>query len=115
MAKSLGARMHALRGEARVKALGEIVAAWRASGKSQGAFSREVGVASVTLGRWSREVEVDNQVEHQAPVFVKLGSDDDEQREGYEVRLSGGTHVRVPAGFREPDLVRLLRVLSSTC
>lgn len=107
--------MRSLRGEVRLKAIREVVVAWRASEKSQAAFSRGLGVASVTLGRWAREVEPSSSVEHEAPVFVELGSGADDDRDGYEVRLPGGTHVRVPAGFREPDLVRLLRVLSSTC
>lgn len=115
MAKSLGSRMRSLQGEERLKALGSIVASWRASGKSQAAFSRELGVASVTLGRWVRELEARNGAEPEAPVFVELGGDDDQKSDVFELLLPDGTRVRVPAGFREPDLARLLRVLSSTC
>ncbi len=115
MSESLGKRMQGLRGEARLTAIGEVVAQWRASGKSQTAFCREAGMAPVTLSRWLRKLEAHKQPKEQAPVLVELGVDDAEDREGYEVMLPDGTWLRVPVDFRETDLARLLGVLSSAC
>lgn len=110
----LARRMQGLRGEARLEALGEVVAQWRASGKSRAAFCREVGIAAVTLSRWLRKVD-SNRAAEATPVFVEVGTHEPRNRDIFEVQLSNGTRVRVPAGFVEGDLVRLLGVLATVC
>jgi len=106
--------MRRLRGAERQAALRDVVARWRASGKSQTAFCREAGIATVTLTRWLRRLEGEKAVER-GPVLVEVGRRAGPVRDAYEVTLPGGTRVRVPVDFRREDLVRLLGVLSATC
>ena len=113
--ESLGKRVQRLRGEARLAAIGEVVSEWRSSGQSQSAFCREKGIATVTLGRWLRHVEANKPSKKQAPVLVEVGVRGVERDDAYEVMLGDGTWVRVPAGFREGELARLLAALSSAC
>ena len=115
MSESLGNRMKALRGEARLAAIGEVVSQWRASGKSQTAFCGEVGIATVTLGRWLRRLEVARAPKVSEPVLVEVGVHESPGGDGYEVLLPGRATGRVPANFREGDLARLLGVLSAAC
>jgi len=110
----LGERMRALRGEARLEAIGEVVARWRESGRSRAAFCREVGIASVTLTRWIRQLDA-SRAAKAAPVLVEVGTHERPDRDVFEVALPKGTRVRVPAGFAEADLVRLLDVVISAC
>ena len=111
---SLGERMQRLRGAARLAAIGEVVSQWRASGQSQTAFCREAGIATVTLGRWLRRLESAKAADSADPVLVEIGVRKGTGiHDGYQVVLPGGAHVRVPADFREQDLTRLLRALSS--
>jgi len=91
------------------------VAQWRESGQSQAAFCREVGIATVTLGRWLKQLESAKAAKPKAPVFVELGAHERPSDEGFEVVLSDGIWLRVPAGFGDGDLTRLLGVLSSAC
>jgi len=92
---NLGKRMRALRGEARLVAIGEVVSQWRTSGRSQAAFCRDVGIATVTLGRWLRQLEANRKPPAKSPVFVELGVADAADQDGYEVVLPGGTRLRV--------------------
>jgi transcriptional regulator with XRE-family HTH domain len=114
--EGLGTRIRALRGAARISAIREVVSQWRSSGKSQASFCRETGIATVTLARWLRQLEAHKPPSEQAPVLVEVGSAAGrEPDDAYEVVLRGGTWLRVPAGFRDADLGRLLAVLSSAC
>ena len=113
--ESLGKRLHRLRGDARLAAIGEVVSEWRKSGQSQAEFCREKGIATVTLGRWLRHLEANKASEKQGPVLVEVGVHDVERDDAYEVILGDGTWLRVPAGFREGELARLLATLSSAC
>ena len=114
MSESLGKRMRGLRGEARLTAIRDVVSQWRASGQSQAAFCREVGIATVTLGRWLRRLEVEGR--GGAPVLVEVDlPDHGGNGDGYEVVLESGIWVGIPAGFRGDDLSRLLRVLTEAC
>ena len=111
----LGMRMRGLRGETRLEAIGGVVARWRESGKSRAAFCREVGIATVTLGRWVRQLEAARAAGSNEPVFVEVDIPEPPDRDLFEVVLPSGSRVRVPAGFREEDLARLLGVLSAPC
>lgn len=115
MSESLGKRIHGLRGAARLTAIGEVVSQWRASGTSRAAFCREVGIAPVTLGRWIGRLEAANGEQGTGPVFVELDAPRRRAAEPFEIVLSSGSIVRVPAGFAGDDLSRLLDVLSTTC
>jgi hypothetical protein len=48
MADGLAMRLRKLRGEDRLKEIADVVARWRASGRSEAAFNAEVGVAGVS-------------------------------------------------------------------
>ena len=113
--ESLGKRMQRLRGEARLAAIGEIVSQWRESGSSHAVFCREVGIARVTLGRWLRQLEMVKAPSSTEPVLLELGVHEVASEDAYEVVLADGIWLRVPAGFRDGDLARLLGVLSSAC
>jgi len=113
--ESLGRRMQGLRGDARLAAIGEIVSQWRESGRSQAAFSREIGIAPVTLGRWIRRLEAAKAPAPKGPVLVELGVRESPGDAAFEVVLTDGIRLLVPAGFRDGDLTRLLGVLSSSC
>jgi hypothetical protein len=114
MSDGLGKRIQRLRGAERAAAIDEVIARWRASGTSKASFCREAGIATVTLGRWLRKLEVERAVER-SPVLVEVGRRERPVRDGYEVVLPGGVEVRVPAGFSDEDLARLLRVLVTAC
>jgi hypothetical protein len=115
-AERLGQRMRGLRGEARLKAIGEVVSRWRASGRSQAAFCSEIGIATVTLGRWLRRLEAARAPRDPGePVLVEIGKAQRDGEGAFEVVLPAGTRVRVPVDFRAGDLSRLLGVLSSAC
>ena len=115
MEESLGQRMRRLRGEEREAAIRDVISRWRESGQSQAAFCSEIGIATVTLARWLRKLEAAKAPKWPEPVLVEVGVQDDGHEEVYDVVLANGVCVSVPAGFRESELVRLLRVLSSTC
>lgn len=112
MASAIGQRMRRLKGSARLAAIGEVVEAFRASGKSRVAYCSDLGMAPVTLSRWESELEASASPAPSAPRFVELGA---EPAPGFEMRLSCGTRVHVPAGFEERDLQRLLRALAPSC
>ena len=114
MSDSLGQRIQRLRGEERDAAIREVVSRWKVSGSSKVAFCKAEGIATVTLGRWLRRLEVERAVEH-APVLVEVGRREGPVRDAYEVVLPGGAQVHVPAGFRSEDLSRLLGVLTAAC
>lgn len=84
-------------------------------GASRAAFCREVGIAPVTLGRWIGRLEAANGEQGTGPVFVELDARRRRAAEPFEIVLSSGSIVRVPAGFAGDDLSRLLDVLSTTC
>jgi len=112
---SLGHRIRGLRGETRLDAIKEVVARWRASGKSRTAFCREVGIATVTLARWIRRLDASQAEAPSGPVLVEIDVQKHHGRDPFEVVLSNGTRVRVPAGFVEEELARLLGVLAAAC
>ena len=114
-AGSLGQRMRGLRGEARLEAIGEIVARWRESGQSRAAFCRELGIAAVTLSRWISRLDASRPATQTSPVLVEVAVPESHERDVFELVLRGGTRVKVPAGFLAEDLARLLGVLTTAC
>jgi len=66
-AGSLGQRIRGLRGEARREVIAEVVSRWRESGQSRAAFCREVGIATVTLTRWIRQLDASRAPCHSPP------------------------------------------------
>ena len=114
MSNSLGQRIHGLRGEARDAAIGEVVLRWKSSGASKSSFCKAEGIATVTLGRWLRRLEVVKAVDPK-PVLVEVGRREGRVPDGYAVSLPSGVEIRVPTGFRDEDLIRLLGVLTTAC
>lgn len=115
MADGLAKRLRGLRGEARREALLDVVSRWRGSGQSRAAFSRELGIAPVTLGRWVRRIEASRPATPAGPVLVEVGRHEGPARDGFEVVLPSAVRVHVPRGFGQEDLARLLALLSTTC
>jgi hypothetical protein len=111
-ASDRGRQVQRLRGEARERAVREVLARWGASELSQAAFCRREGIASVTLSRWLAEFGSASRRRSGAAGFVealvRVGA-----RGGFEVLLPSGVRVQVPAGFDGDDLTRLLGVLSA--
>lgn len=108
-------RFQRLRGEARTRAVGEVLARWRAAGTSKAAFCRAEGIASVTLSRWLAEFGG-----HQRPgplparfVDVVLGDAGTGSPAPFHATLPGGVRLRIPAGFDTHDLTRLLLALAA--
>lgn len=116
MAKaSLGRRVKALRGEARQKEIAAIVSEHEASHLSAAAFCELKGIARVTLGRWKQELRAASRRQAgSSPQFVEVRTSP-RAATGYEVTLPGGASLRVPSGFDEAELGRLLSVLRATC
>ena len=114
MSDSLGQRIQRLRGAERDAAIEEVVSRWRSSDSSKVAFCKAEGIATVTLGRWLRKGQAEEAAER-APVLVEVGRRERPVLGEYEVVLPSGVEVRVPAGFGDEDLARLLRALIATC
>jgi len=111
-----GKRIQRLRGEARERAVREILARWDASDLSKAAFCRREGIASVTLTRWLRRFgSGSRQPRGRRGVFVEVRPAQVTRAVGFEVALPGGVTLRVPLGFEDADLSRLLQVLRPTC
>ena len=115
MSDSLGKRIQRLRGTARVDAIREVVSRWEASRSSRVSFCKAEGIATVTLGRWIRELQTGESRRRKRPVLVEVGLHGGVSAASYEVVLPVGVTVRVPVGFREEDLIKLLGVVASAC
>jgi hypothetical protein len=93
-----------------------VLARWGASSEGKGAFCRREGIASVTLTRWLRRFgSGSRQPRGRRGVFVEVRPAEVTRAAGFEVALPGGVTVRVPVGFEDADLSRLLQVLRPTC
>ena len=101
---------------------------WRASGLSRAAFCRRRGINYHTLGQWKSRIEAHATRSRGATQgtseFVEVnlptsGSSSQKNRDrnvrenDYEIVLTSGRSVRVPPGFEEADLTRLIRVTES--
>jgi len=101
-----------LRGAEREAHARRAIGRWQASGQSLAAFCRSEGIAPVTLHRWRREFG--RAAGATSPVrFVSVDVAMARDAASFEVDLGGGRRLRVPAGFAERDLERLLAVLGS--
>ena len=111
MSTSLGQRIKHLRGDARRTAIEDVIRLFESSGKTRAQFCRDVGIATVTLGRWQAELKAEAPKQPSAQL-VEIGAP---QHGGFEVTLPGGTVIRVPHDFNEHELQRLVRTLAKAC
>ena len=110
--RDLGRRIGRLRGEARQREIDAALTRWRASGLSKVGFCRRQGVSTETLRRWLSAVSaaVPPAVDP-TPAFIEVKAPRTEAM--YEIVLPCGAYVRVPAGFDESEVTRLLGVARS--
>lgn len=100
-----------LRGGAREAHAREVLARWEAGGLGPAAFARREGVSPVTLRRWRQEFGAPARTAGVAGGFIEVRLPGRAPTGGFEVGLSDGRVVRVPAGFDPQELSRLLAVL----
>jgi transposase-like protein len=100
-----------LRGEAREAHAREALRRWDGSGLSAAAFARREGVHPVTLKRWREEFAEARGGPPAAGTFIELEVGARPGARALEVLLPDGPVVRVPAGFDEHELGRLLAAL----
>jgi transposase-like protein len=85
-----------------------LVAQWERSGEPVGEFARRQGITPSTFGWWRRELR--RLAGSSKPVqLVEISRG--EAANGFDLRLPNGVIVRVPVGFDEAALRRLLGVL----
>ena len=113
--QSLGMRIKHLRGDARREALSQVVSEYKSSGLSPAAFCKSVGIATVTLSRWQRELRRAPSSKAAAPRIVEVRPSASAQPLHFELSLPSGAMLRVPHGFDGSDLARLLATLNASC
>lgn len=101
------------------------VAEWRRSGKTSKDYAAETGVNASTLLWWSTKLRGERNVRtaagstrrqsrraierlEQLPIVELRGAGSEER---FELELSAGRRLRIPAGFDPAALARLLAVL----
>lgn len=104
------ASIRRLRGREREAHAREALERFAESGLNQAAFCREEGISPVTLSRWLGEFGPAESPAASAG-FVEVRLDRGGAGGAFELGLSGGRHLRIPAGFDVGDLARLLAVL----
>lgn len=88
-----------------------VVEAWRESGLSQAAFARRSGIGAQRLRYWKHRVDVGvEETARLVPVEV-VGAQYSVEEEAFEVAVGSGRVIRVPTGFDEVALVRLVHAL----
>lgn len=108
---------------ARADAMRDLIRRWESSGLSQRAFAEQEGVTSSTFQYWRRRVLRERgrkaRSERARPVPlspVRIIPDaaraPESSSPAFELRTPGGLAVRVPVGFDERELVRLLEVVA---
>ena len=95
----------------------EIVSSYEASGLSQAAFARSHGISPSSLSHWihrrCRTRRHDSAGDTAlVPVRVVPGA---RPSLAYEIRFSNDRVVRVPSGFDEGELRRLLAAVEPSC
>lgn len=102
----------------------ERVAGWRRSGLTAKEYARSIGVKWGTLAHWAwrlSKVERPQHRKRKRPVATKeaplalievVGRRDADDRR-FELQLTGGGRLHIPADFDAPALRRLLDVLES--
>jgi len=92
------------------------VARWRASRLTASEFAESEGVRGGTLRHWawrlSKEKREGQQVA-QAPAFVEFVAPGPGRVDGLEIVLRNEVRIRVPEGFDEATLRRLLSALET--
>lgn len=86
----------------------ERVREWRASGKTAAEFAATRRINANTLRWWSSEL---NRTTRAKPAVVEVTLEAASEGEELELRLNSGASIRVPRGFDEATLRRLLGVL----
>jgi hypothetical protein len=94
----------------------DLLSAWERSGLSQAEFCRRRGVKGVTFAWWKRQLRRESEGSAKRPsaesprfVEVRLAG----SSASYEVMLSGGRSIRVPATFEAESLSRLIAAVES--
>lgn len=100
-----------LRGEAREAHARGALGRWERSGLSAASFARREGVSAVTLRRWREAFAGPGAGRPAAGGYIELEVSERPVARPFEVLLSQGRVVRVPAGFDEHELSRLLAAL----
>lgn len=80
------------------------------SGLSKAGFCRKEGISTVTLGRWLEEFGA-AATSAVGEGFVEVRLERGSAREGFELELPSGRHLRIPPGFDAADLERVLGLL----
>jgi len=104
----------------------EHIHSWEGSGQTQTAFCRERGLSVSAFGWWKGELKRRQALKGTeegrlgtgslfVPVHVGAPDFRFEAGERVEVVLPSGHVLRVPTGFEDASLIRLLDVLESRC
>ncbi len=109
---TLGRRIGKLRGEARRREVEQVIARWREWDGTQSAFCVSMGISIQSLIRWRKAVE---DAPAQGAPFVEIGVTSAPSSSCYEIVLASGASVRVPTGFDDGEVSRLLTLASAAC
>lgn len=94
----------------------QVLDTWQASGLSLGAWCRREGVGYERVRRWRAQLEAAPRHRRKAPVLLPVEVVEREsmgEPRDFELELSGGLRLRIPAQFDEGSLVALLRVVEA--
>ena len=89
-----------------------LVGRFKASGLSQTAFAKKVGVSGNSISNW-RRLDREDQLPTKGPdlIPVRVTPPRSAEARPMEVVLRNGRTLRVPAGFDEEELVGVIKVL----
>ena len=91
-----------------------VLSAFETSGMSQAEFCRRRRLDRQRLIRWRHRLGMSSATRPPSLQPVALIEDEPGMgREGFELELPRGWRVRIPAGFDEPSLARLLGLLEA--
>ncbi len=99
-----------------------VLGQWRASGMSRAAFCRRRGINYYTLSQWKSRLETEpaggskenGSSRSRRPHFVEVAVPTASAfAAAYEITLASGRTLRVPPGFDESDVARLIAVVES--
>ena len=111
---SLGRRIRGLRGDARRKAIGDVLSRLSRWSGSRKAFCEHEGIAAITLMRWEREL-ASAAAGESGSGLVELRPTSSEPVVALELVLPSGIVVRVREGARTDDVKRTLHALGVAC
>jgi len=86
-----------------------LVAAWRGSGLTRGAFARQQGLTAATLTWWASRLRREGRPSR--PALLPVHVVDESPAPELVVRLLGGRSVVVPPSFDAAELRRLIVLL----